>query len=570
MNCGTVTHVGNNFKIEFRYHPEIVKAVKELPERRFNYEDKSWSVPVRHRDEVERFCKRHGLQFGQKYVEEVEQEFVIPPLPDSLPVEIPLKMPLRKYQIEGVAYSIARQRVIMADDMGLGKTVQAIATISGLSRLGKDSFPCLIVCPSAVKENWKREIEKWTNHKAIILVDSVKTTFPEFYRVGLAQFFIVNYESLKKYFVERIDDPGKDKNGRKRPLRLNHIHFKEKYVNFFKSIICDESHKLKSAKTQNAKFVKGITNEMQSILLLTGTPVINKPVDLIAPLGILKLMQDFGGYRYFRDRYCSGPKEASNLKELNYKMNTIGFYRRNKTDPEIKKYLPDKARQYITCELDPAFRKEYNHAQANLESYLSQYKGQTDEQVKKSMKGQVMVTIGILKNISARGKLKDAFSFIQNLIEQGEKVVVFANLTEIIDQVQAKFPKSVRVTGRENDQQKQVAVDKFQKDPNINLIALNLKAGGVGIDGLQNVSSQICFIEFGWHAAIMDQAEDRLFRSGQQNNVMCTYFLGKDTIDKWNYELIESKRDIANTIVGAEDETEVNIIDGVINLFNNP
>src|SRR5690606_19631109 len=130
---------------------------KALPERRFDYANKLWTVPVKYRDEVERFCKQHGIEFGSKHIEEAQQEFVIPPLPESLPVEIPLKMPLRQYQISGVAYSIEKQRVIMADDMGLGKTVQAIATISGLSRLGKASFPCLIICPSAVKENWKRE-----------------------------------------------------------------------------------------------------------------------------------------------------------------------------------------------------------------------------------------------------------------------------------------------------------------------------------------------------------------------------------------------------------------------------
>lgn len=525
-------------------------------------------VPAKYRDEVERFCKQNGIEFGYKHIPQIEQHFVIPPLPESLPIEIPLKMPMRSYQISGVAYAIEKQRLFMADDMGLGKTVQAIATISGLNRLGKDSFPCLVICPSAVKENWKREIEKWTNHKAIILADSVKNTFPEYYRVGMAQFFIVNYESLKKYFVDHIDDPGVDRNGRKKALRLNHIHFKEKYINFFKAIIADESHKLKSHQTQATKFTKGICTGKETILLLTGTPVINKPKDLIAPLGILDRLSDFNGYKHFEERYCSGPKEASNLKELNYKLNVICYYRRNKTDPDIRKMLPDKMRQYIMCDLEKEYRKEYSHAQANLESYLAQYKGQSDDQIKKSMKGQVMVTIGILKNISAKGKLHDAFSFIQNLIEQGEKVVVFANLTEIIDKVQEKFPKSVRVTGRENDRQKQSAVDRFQSDPNINLIALNLKAGGVGIDGLQNVASQICFIEFGWHAAIMDQAEDRLFRSGQHRNVMCTYFLGKDTIDNWNYKLIESKRDVANAVTGAEDDTEISVIDDIINLFS--
>src|SRR5690606_12040556 len=201
-------------------------------------------------------CKRNNIEFGYKHIEQPEREFIIPALPE-LTIDIPLKMELRQYQKEGVAYSLDRQRLIMGDDMGLGKTAQAIATISGLNRLGKDSFPCLVICPSAVKENWKREIEKWSNHKAIILADSVKNTFPEFYRVGIAQFFIVNYESLKKYFVDHIDDPGVDRNGRKKALRLNHIHFKEKYINFFKAIIADESHKLKSHQTQATKFTKG-------------------------------------------------------------------------------------------------------------------------------------------------------------------------------------------------------------------------------------------------------------------------------------------------------------------------
>jgi SWI/SNF-related matrix-associated actin-dependent regulator 1 of chromatin subfamily A len=182
------------------------------------------------------------------------------------------------------------------------------------------------------------------------------------------------------------------------------------------------------------------------------------------------------------------------------------------------------------------------------------------------MKGEVMVRIGILKNISARGKLADAFDYIRDILEQGQKIVVFCNLKEIINHVQEKFPKSVRVTGSEDDKQKQAAVDKFQNDPDCKLIACNLKAAGVGIT--LTASQQVCFIEFGWHAAIMDQAEDRCYRLGQHANVMCTYFLGKNTIDEWNYELIQTKREIANTVTGNEDDVEISFIDKVMNLFS--
>ncbi|TDQ79545.1 DEAD/DEAH box helicase [Sphingobacterium yanglingense] len=569
MSLGSAITVGNYFKIEFQYKPKIVEAVKALPERKFDFNDKTWSVPTRYRDEVERFCKVHNLQFGQKVVNEVAQNFTIPPLPE-LTIEIPLKRDPRPYQRTGIAYAIEKQRLFFGDDMGLGKTFQAIAAIEALHQQGKAAYPCLIVCPSAVKENWVKEVLETVNRKAVVMVDGMKNTYQEFYRTGLAQFFIVNYESLKKYFVEAIDDPGFDeKTGKKKKATLKHYHFRKKAIDFYKSIIFDESHKLKAVSTQASKISKGIAVGKETIFLLTGTPLINKPNDLIAQLGIMNRLVEMGGYKHFIDHFCSGPKGASNLKELNFQLNKNCFFRRNKTDPEVKKYLPDKSRQVILCDLSKEARKEYSHAMANLESYMKQYKDASDEKIQQSMKGEVMVRIGILKNISARGKLKDAFSFIQELVEQGQKVVVFCNLTEIVHAVQKEFVRSVRLTGAENAVQKQASVDAFRTEPNIDVIVLNLKAGGVGVNGLQDVSTNVCFIEFGWHAAIMDQAEDRLYRMGQHNNVMCTYFLGRDTIDEWNYDLIQKKREIANTVTGTEDMTEVSIVDSFANLFNN-
>lgn len=568
MSIGTVIPKKGYFEINCKPIPRALADLKALPERKWVYRDKVWTVPLQHKDEVLRFAKRHNLTFGYTHVEESNQKFTIAPLPE-LTILIPLKTgELRPYQERGIAYSMMKQRLIIADDMGLGKTLQSICTIIGLSMQNKASLPCLVICPSAVKENWKKSVETFTHYKAIILNDAIKNTFMEYHRCGVGHFFIVNYESLKKYFVERIDDTGEDRNGKKKPLRLNHIHFKEKYVNFFQAVIIDEIHKTKEIRTKTTKFTKGICNGKETILGLTGTPVVNKPKDLVSQLGILGRMQDFGGWKEFETRYCSGPKEASNLSELNFKLNEICFYRRNKTDPDIKKYLPDKSRQVVKCDLSKEAQIEYNHARANLISYMRDIKKQSDEQIKKSMKGEVMVRIGILKNISARGKLKDAFEFIADVIESGEKVVVFANLKEVIEAVQQRFPRSVRLTGAEDGRQKQESVDRFKSDPNIDVIVLNLKAGGTGVDGLQEAATQGCFLEFGWHSAIMDQAEDRLYRLGQHLNVMWTYFLGKGTIDEWNYEMIESKREIANTIVGNEDLTEVSIIDSVLNLFS--
>ena len=86
------------------------------------------------------------------------------------------------------------------DEPGLGKTLQSIATINIAG-----AFPCLVICPSSLKINWMREWEKFTDKKAMILTDKVRDTWTFFFQTGMHQVFIVNYESLKKYFVQRIN-----------------------------------------------------------------------------------------------------------------------------------------------------------------------------------------------------------------------------------------------------------------------------------------------------------------------------------------------------------------------------
>lgn len=431
-------------------------------------------------------------------------------------------------------------------------TSQAFATI-----IAADAFPCLIICPASLKINWQREIDQYTYKKAMILSDAVKNNFFMYHGAGLADFFIVNFESLKKYFVEKIDDPGKGK-----PLRLNHIHFKEWAVNFFKSVIIDESHRVKSIKVQQTKFTKGICTGKEWILALTGTPVINKPKDLISQLGIIDQFKEFGGYGAFVNRYCAGPKEASNLKELNYRLNTTCFYRRDKSD--VMKDLPPKTRQVVMCEIST--RKEYRDAQKNLEEYLRLYKEATDEQIRKSMKGEVMVRIGILKNISARGKFKEVVEFIDDMIEQGEKLVLFGHLREVLGKFKEHYPSAVSITGEDSASQRQFAVDQFQNNPDCKLIICSIQAAGVGLT--LTASSQVAFIELGWHPAIHDQCEDRCHRIGQNDNVTCTYFLGKDTIDEWVYGIINEKRSMTNQVTGASDDVQENVIDRVWTLFN--
>ena len=541
------------FRISFRYRPTLVDGVKRISGRRFDGKTKEWTVPAASRQELDHFLnyvqKFEPITWGGNGSEVTDEDHVFE-LPELKPLEGPhnLKIEPYPYQLEGIQRGLELKRFMNTDEPGLGKSMQAIATINLAN-----AFPCLVICPASLKINWEREWNKFTDKKAMVFSDSVRDSWPFFWQTGLNQVFIVNYESLKKYFVHRVKKSAR--------FTLRDVEFKQT-INLFKSVIIDESHRVKSSATQQSKFTKGICAGKEWIIQLTGTPVVNKPKDLVAQLSILGRMDDFGGYKNFVQRYCSGPNEASNLKELNFKLWDTSMFRREKKS--VLKDLPDKTRQTLICEITN--RKEYQDAEDDLINYLIKYKDATDEKIQRALRGEVMVRISILRQISAKGKLKEVIEFVKDFQEQGQKIVLFCSLHEIVDGLKKAFPSAVSVTGRENQAEKQTSIDSFQNNPKTDIIICSIRAAGVGLT--LTASSNVAFIEFPWTYADCVQCEDRCHRIGQKDSVSCYYFLGKKTIDEKVYQIIQDKKGIAAAITGSTEQIPENIVDLVANLFN--
>ena len=543
---------GDNFELSFKYKTSIIDRVRQIPGRRFDGTKKVWIVPTRSRVELERviyqiqqFENINWVNGTEKKEEDIAYD--IPELPD-LTVPHNLKIQPYPYQLKGIARGLELKRFMNCDEPGLGKTLQSIATINLA-----DAFPCLVICPSSLKINWLREWEKFTDKKAMILTDKVRDTWTFFFQTGMHQVFIVNYESLKKYFVQRI----KKAEG----WTLRDVEFRNS-INLFKSVIIDESHRCKSASTQQAKFCKGICTGKEWVIELTGTPVVNRPKDLIPQLAILNRMEDFGGYKPFVNRYCSGQREASNLKELNFNLWQYCMFRREKS--LVLTDLPDKIRQVNTCEITN--RKEYMDAERDLIMYLQKYKDADDDKIEKALRGEVMVRINILRQISARGKVRDVIEFVKDFRENGKKIILFCSLHEVVDQLKRYFPTAVSVTGRDSQDEKQRAVDTFQNNPKADIIICSIKAAGVGLT--LTASSNVAFVEFPWTYADCCQCEDRAHRIGQKDSVTCYYFLGRRTIDEKVYRIIQEKKNIANAVTGSTEDIEENIVDMVARIFD--
>ena len=568
-----ITETPGTFRLSFEYNPALIDLVKRIPTRRWDQSEKVWIVSKEGlyppgcdaRWYVEAFAQwavqRNYCSHVARRSETRDVVYEIPPMREFVGDHYMLLNPY-SYQLEGVRYALDNKRCIFGDQPGLGKTLQAICSVVKAHREAMvygETFPVLVICPAALKVNWKREFKKFAGIEACILDDSNRASWEKFWELkrpdgeALCPVFITNYESLKKFFVIKVKNTSR--------FTLASIEFDER-VRLFKSVIIDESHKCKSSKTQQAKFVEGICKGKKWIFALTGTPVVNNNTDLIQQLRILGRLDDFGGYKQFVSRFCDGPKQSSNMKELHYRLWSCCFFRREKA--KVLTQLPDKMRQYITCEITN--RKEYQDAENNFLKYLRQYKHADDDKIARAMRGEVMVRMGILKEIAARGKVKAVSEFIHDVIDGGEKLIMFAYLKEVVMALKEEFPDAVTVTGSDNITQKQNAVDRFQNDPECKLIILNYKSGGTGLT--LTASSRVGFIEFPWTYSDCEQAEDRAHRNGQKNAVNCYYFLGDKTIDEYMYKVIQTKKDIANEVTGTTTQIDEDVVSNVMNLFS--
>lgn len=456
------------------------------------------------------------------------------------------KLSLYPYQETGVEQTLAMKRCINGDDMGLGKTAQSIVSVERAH-----ATPCLVVCPASLKINWQREVEKFTNLRPLILTDAIKSTFPYFIgQMNLYDVVIVNYESLKKYFVVRAEKGAK----------LKDIIFQD-VIKQFKSVILDESQRCKNPSTATARFTMGICSGKEYVIGLTGTPVVNDTLDLATQLCILGRIGDFGGFNNFINTYGEG----KNLSELNTILHDTCYFRRSKK--EVLTDLPDLTRSKVITEISN--QEEYNLLESDLKAWLKEYRGLDDAEARKKLRMKALITFMNLRKISSMGKVEAAASFIQ---DTNEPIVVFAEHHDIVDALLEQIPDAVCVTGRQNEVQKQAAIDAFQAGER-RVIICSIRAAGVGLT--LTASSNVLFVSLPWTAADLTQCESRCHRNGQKNAVNSWILIGnrgeQGTIDNYLYHLIMKKGSLASRITGAADDAikDEKYFDELADLFIN-
>lgn len=456
----------------------------------------------------------------------VRQQFIKDGL--ALVDEVPgLKGKPRPFQLQGISFLEWRQgRAMLADEPGLGKTLQAL----GWLWLHKaDALPALVVCPASLKWNWKDEVKKWTPIKSTKTLSGRKSQPLK----GNFALCVINYDVLW--------------NWRKELRRFG-----------FKTLVLDESHYIKNRGAQRTKGAVYVARKIPHAILMTGTPMLNRPADLFTSLRLLRPTW-FASFWSFAQRYCNlrltshgwDSTGASNKKELHNLLQHRILIRRTKQ--EVLKELPAKTKTTVPFELTN--QVEYRRAEDHFIQYLRDM-GAGKGQLKAAKKAEFLVQLAALTRLTVEGKIERCVEWVENFLESGQKLVLFATHTAPLQLFENKFKKRcVKIDGSTSGDLRQTAVRRFQSDSSVHLFLGNVQAAGVGIT--LTASSNVAFLELPWTPALLDQAEDRVHRIGQREAVNVWYLLAKDSVDERQLVVLEKKRKVIDAVMSGKGLEEV-------------
>lgn len=436
---------------------------------------------------------------------------------------------LRDYQKEGYVWLHTLKDYgfngILADDMGLGKTLQIITLLDSL----ETKRPSLVVCPSSLIYNWEDEVYKFSKKLPVTCITGNIQIRSELIKKIKQGLYVTSYDYMRRDF--------------------------ELYQGIeFEYVILDEAQYIKNQKTKNAQSVK--TLKARHKLALTGTPIENSLAELWSIFDFL-MPQYLFNYHYFQKQYENDivkNNDEEKTKQLK-KLVTPFILRRNKK--EVLKELPDKIEQNIILPFNDEEEKIYvaNLAKVNEElQQLYDIEGSDKMQILKMLTRLRQLCLEprlVYDNIDQpSSKLKACMELIKTMQENKQKVLLFSSFTSVLNLIAEECQKAgityYMLTGSTNKEDRRELVSRFQKD-DTTLFLISLKAGGTGL----NLTSAEAVIHFDpwWNVSAQNQATDRAYRIGQENNVQVFNLVMKDSVEEKIIELQKRKKELADMFV---------------------
>jgi SNF2-related domain/Helicase conserved C-terminal domain/Bacterial SNF2 helicase associated/SWIM zinc finger len=448
---------------------------------------------------------------------------------------------LRGYQREGLGWMhFLRQFSFggcLADDMGVGKTAQVLALLESRRELRAQAqveAPSLVVVPKSLIFNWKQEAQRFTPKVRVLDY------------TGVARSITREKDEFSSYDVI-LTTYG--------TLRRDALHFKDKVFDY---VILDEAQAIKNGNTESAKAARLLRANHR--LALSGTPVENHLGELWSLFEFLNpgMLGTSGAFPL-----ASASRQDPDGETRKLLSRALRPFLLRRTKEQVATELPPKIEQTIYCEMETRQRAMYNELRDHYREALLHKIGA--EGIRKS-KIQVLEALLRLRQAACHPGLVDRklvkdpsaklgvlMEQLRAVMEEGHKALVFSQFTSLLAIVRASLESDgieyEYLDGKTVD--RQARVEHFQQDPGCSLFLISLKAGGVGLN--LTAADYVFILDPWWNPAVEAQAVDRTHRIGQVRQVFAYRLIARDTVEEKVLQLQETKRNLADAIIGAEN-----------------
>lgn len=534
--------------ITFNYDPVIVDIMRNQSTRYWNPDLKCWELPLKCLDKLQKDLKDYDIKIIDKenVLSEIEK-FKNTKIP--IPENYKFKVKPFNHQIEGIEYGLKYDRFLLGDEQGLGKTMQVI-NIACIKKQLKGYKHCLIICGvNGLKWNWKAEVEKHSNEKAYILGTRYDKKGKE--KIG----------SL----TDRLEDLWVDSNNEFMNPNMSSSYFiitnietlrNEAIINELKAlcdlntlnmIALDEGHKCKDPSSIQGKHLLKL--EAQTMISMTGTPLMNTPLDLYIHLKWLGYEKH--AFYPFRQHYCvfggfGGYQIVGykNLDQLKEQLDEV-MLRRLKKDVLD---LPEKIHTIEYVEMTPKQSKIYKEVKAELQENIDRVKKSLNPLSEMIRLRQATDYTGILSSeIKESAKLDRLEEILDEIVANNNKALIFSNWTQMTTPTFERLKRfnPAIITGETKNRVEQQ--DKFMEDDSCKIIIGTIGAMGTGLT--LTAGTTVIFLDEPWTKATKDQAIDRAHRIGTTDTVNIITLICKGTIDERVHEIVYEKGAMSDLLV---------------------
>jgi len=551
-------HTNEDYSIfvSFPYDANVVDIIREQLIKFWEPATKEWELPLS--------CLEHLVDRLHNYEITINaDENVFKAKKVEIPEEFKYKTKPFKHQEDCMLYGLSHNKWLLGDEQGLGKTKEVI-DIAIAKKLQYGYKHCLIICcVNGLKWNWKAEIKTHSNENCWILGQTIKNhrevigSNEKKYMdlldlqngvdvpINDSYFIITNIESLRNNDI------------------LNKlVELCDKGI--IDMIAADEIH----LGVKNPKSLQGkafLKLHADTMIAMTGTPLMNSPVDLYTLLRWLGV--ETHSFYTFQQHYCSyggyGGYEIigyKNLDELQKRLDAI-MLRRRKADVLD---LPEKIyiKEYV--EMTSKQAQIYKEVTMDIQAHIDQIKKANNPLAELIRLRQATGYTGILSSqVEESAKLDRMIEIVQESLSNGKKVVIFSNWTQITNAVEYYLAENeiynyASITGDTKDDERQLIVDGFQSGQ-FDIVIGTIGAMGTGLT--LTAGTVEIFMDEPWNRAKKEQAEDRCHRVGQTNNLTIYTLITKGTIDERIYELVEEKGAMADLLVDGKVKDKGALVD---------